>query len=258
MRSLFFFILFFSTSLLANPIPSSKETFCGRYDNNETIKTLSNDQINLISFKNHGGLFNGGVCWWHSKFQRHLLYLTIFKPYESLPTKEEIKKIVHNIRLGNQVVAIPGYYNAHDFTSENKNTIQKELEAWQIYDGVILSQWIDGISGTTKVSPKILQQKMDLLFQYVETKKKIAYVKLQIKGITSHAWLVVAVKTAPHGFELEYIDSNRPQELQTYNYKIGDDSFYIKEYGNFVPYLEYTKEEARIFNIGKKFCESVR
>lgn len=256
MKIIIFIILFLSNALFANVIPSSKESYCNRFNDAETIKSLSSDSINLISFRNHGGLFNGGVCWWHSKFQRHLFYLAIFQPAAPFPSADEIKKIIHSIRLGNQIVIIPGFYNVQEFTTQNKNAIQKELEAWQIYDGVILNQWIDGISGSTKVHPGVLKQKMETLYQYVETQKKIAYVKLQIKGITSHAWLVVSMKPGPNGYDLEFIDSNRPTEIQTYSYKFGDDSFFIKEYGNFVPYLEYTKEELRLFNIGRKFCEN--
>lgn len=249
------FILFQSITAFAHALPQTKEDFCSRFSDNETIKTLSTDPQNLIDFKNGGGLFNGGVCWWYSKFQRHLLYLTIFKPFAPAPTKTEIKTIIHSIRLGRKVVVIPGFFNVTDFTSQNHQAIQRELEAWQIYDGVILGQWIDGINGRTKTKPALLKKNMDELYQYVEVKNKIAYQKLQIKGITSHAWLVVAVKQMPSGYDLSLLDSNYPRETQSYSYKYGDDSFFIKQYGNFVPYLEYTREENRLVNVGKKFCE---
>lgn len=249
------FLLFQSATVLAHILPQTKEDFCSRFSNSETIKTLAGDPQNLIDFKNGGGLFNGGVCWWHSKFQRHLFYLSIFKPYDPSPTKQELKTIIHNIRLGKQVVIVPGFFNVNDFTSKNNQAIQRELEAWQIYDGVILGQWIDGINGRTKIKPDLLKGKMDELYQYVEMKNKIAYQKLQIKGITSHAWLVVSVKPMPSGYDLELIDSNHARETQYYSYKFGDDSFFIKQYGNFVPYLEYTREEGRLLNVGKKFCE---
>lgn len=250
-----FFYIFSSVSLMAHPLPQDKEVFCSRYSDTEAIKALSNDPENLINFKNDGGLFNGGVCWWHAKFQRHLFYLSIFKPYEPVPSPQKIMSIIHNIRLGREVVTIPGYFSVKDFTTQNQQSIQRELEAWQIFDGVILSQWIDGINGKTKVRPSVLKEKMDELYQYVEVKKKVAYQKLQIKGLTSHAWLVVSVKPMPSGYDLEVLDSNYPGEPQIYSYKYGDDSFYIKAYGNFVPYLEYTREETRILNVGKSFCE---
>jgi len=81
--------------------------------------------------------------------------------------------------------------------------------------------------------------------------------KLQIKGITSHAWLVVSMKPGPNGYDVEFIDSNQPQRTQIYTFKNGDRSFYIKDYGNFVPYLEYTREEERLMAVGKKFCENL-
>src|SRR5438270_754213 len=33
-----------------------------------------------LSFGNTGGIAHGGVCWWHSRFQRAAIYLTIFRP----------------------------------------------------------------------------------------------------------------------------------------------------------------------------------
>jgi hypothetical protein len=254
---IFLISLSFFNSLQATLIPQTKEDFCSRFSDSKTINTFSNDPHNYIDFKNSGGLFNGGVCWWHSKFQRNLFYLSIFHPYDLSPTKEELRTIIRKIRLGNQVVIIPGYFNVKDFTAENHMAIQKELEAWQIYDGVVLSRWIDGLSGKTKTKPELLKIKMDTLYQYVEVQRKIAYQKLQIKGITSHAWLVVAVKPMPSGYDLEIIDSNHPRETEIYSYKFGDDSFFIKKYGSFVPYLEYTREEAKLVAIGKRFCEKL-
>lgn len=252
---LFIFLLLISHAVLAELIPQTTEDFCSRFHEADTLKVVSNDPHNLLDIKNSGGLFNGGVCWWHSKFQRHLFYLSIFKPYEPAPSKLEIQSIIRKIRLGREVVTIPGFFNVQDFSSQNKNAIQKELESWQIYDGIVLSQWIDGLNGRTKIRPELLKIRMDELYQYVEVKKKIAYQKLQIKGITSHAWLVVSVKPMPAGYDLEVIDSNHPGETEFYSYKFGDDSFFISKYGNFVPYLEYTKEELRLLNVGKKFCE---
>jgi hypothetical protein len=165
-----------------------------------------------------------------------------------------MQNLIHKIRLSNQVVTIPGFHNANEFTTVNQKAIQNELELWQLFDGIILSRWIDGLNGKTKIDPATLEKMMNELYQYVEVKHKIAYQKLQIKGITSHAWLVVSMKTMPHGYELEVIDSNAPTSTQIYAYKIGDDSFFIKGYGNFVPYLEYTKEEERLVNVGKAFC----
>jgi hypothetical protein len=218
------------------------------------MQDLSSESTNLMSFKNDGGLFNGGVCWWHSRFQRNIFYLSIFKPELPKPNVSELKTIIHQVRLGSSVVTIPGYANLFDFSSENQKLIQAELNDWQLYDGVVLGSWIDGLKGDTKVSANQMQSMMDEVYQYVAVKKKIAYEKLQIKGITSHAWLIVGMKKMPSGFDIGVIDSNNPRMSELYSYKSGDESFFIKGYGNFVPYLEFKREEERLNQTAKTYC----
>lgn len=235
-------------------LPHSKNEFCQRFNDFERIQSLSNEQENHISFKNNGGLFNGGVCWWHSRFQRNIFYLGILNSDLPRPTDEEAIKIIKAIRAGDQIVVIPGFESFYDFTKTYENDIQKELNAWQIFDGLVLGGWIDGLEGDTKVSSDTLNSMMNELNDYVTHKKKIAYQKLQIKGITSHAWLVTNTKMHESGMDIGYIDSNDPVATNFYNYKNGDESFFIKGYGHFVPYLEFRREEDKINNIAKDFC----
>ncbi len=245
-------------SAYANSLPQTKEDFCTRFndrpEDRETIQDFSTDSVNLMGFKNHGGLFNGGTCWWHSRFQRNAFYLSIFNPFAVKPNTLETKKIIHQLRLGTEVVIVPGFVNFEEFTSENKELIQKELNDWQLYDGIINGGWIDGLSGNTKVKPTLLKKMMNDVYNYVAIKKKVAYEKLQIKGIMSHAWLIVGIKKMPSGYDVGYIDSNKPNMTNLYSYKDGDSSFYLKSYGNFVPYLEFKREEERLYNAGKVFC----
>ena len=248
-------ILLFSLNAKANLIPQNKNEFCDRIKDIDTVRIQSLEKNNLISFKNTGGLFNGGVCWWHSKFQRNLFYSTILRNDLEKPSPLLAQSLIKNIRLGNKIVEIPGFNTIEEFTSFYQKQIQRELEAWQIYDGVVLGRWIDGLEGNTRESPKVLKNMMDNLFHYIEMTKQIAYQKLQIKGITSHAWLVVSMKEMSNGYEINYIDSNHPQDILNYSYKFGDDSFEIKNYGNFVPYLEYTLETDQLLRVGNKFCE---
>jgi hypothetical protein len=123
-----------------------------------------------------------------------------------------------------------------------------------LYDGVILGKWIDGLKGETRVKPELMQQMMNKLYNYVEVENKIAYQKLQIKGITSHAWLIVGMKKSLSGFDIGFIDSNNPKMSENYSYKFNDESFFDKSYGHFVPYLEFTREELKILNVSKIFC----
>jgi hypothetical protein len=248
----------FLNHVSATTLPQNKKEFCERFNESgeftDNILELSTDPSNMIAFKNNGGLFNGGVCWWHSRFQRNAFYLTIFRPDLEIPTPLQTKKIIRDIRNGESVVTIPGYHNFSEFTERNKNLIQSELNNWQLFDGIILGKWIDGLRGSTRVEASVLHHLMEDLFDYVSLKKKIAYQKLQIKGITSHAWLVVGVLKTEKGMEIGYIDSNSPKMSKNYTYLNGDTSFYTKSYGDFVPYLEFKREEARLAAIAKSFC----
>jgi hypothetical protein len=158
------------------------------------------------------------------------------------------------MRSSNEVLTLNGYQNFNEFTKTHQNEIQKELNSWQLYDGVVLGGWIDGIKGDIKIPANELQQKMDELYQYVDQKKKIAYQKLQIKGITSHAWLVTNIKKTESGQDIGYLDSNDPMRLNLYRYKIGDESFNIKGYGDFVPYLEFKREEDKLNQVAQNYC----
>lgn len=241
-------------TLLAGTLPITKAEFCARYEDVTIMESFSSDSANLMSFKNSGGLFNGGVCWWHSRFQRNIFYLSIFRPDLNKPKSSEVVSLIKEIRAGKSIITIPGFSNFLEFSEAYKKEIQTELNAWQLFDGVILGSWIDGLKGTTKVRPELLETMMTTLYQYVEVDKKIAYQKLQIKGITSHAWLVVAMTPGPRGHEIGLIDSNSPNMSRNYSYKFGDTSFNEKSYGDFIPYLEFTREELRISSVAKKFC----
>lgn len=250
----------FSIQAYSTTLPQNKDEFCARFNTtNEssqtTIQDLSLDPTNLMAFKNNGGLFNGGVCWWHSRFQRNIFYLSIFRPDLERPKNlAVIRNIIRQIRQGNSVVTIAGYRNLEEFSLDNQKLIQSELNDWQLYDGVILGSWINGLKGDTKVRPDVLEKMMNELNTYVSEKKKVGYQKLQIKGIMSHAWLVVGIKKMPSGFEIGYLDSNSPNQSLNYSYKNGDSSFFIKKYGDFVPYLEFKREEERLVDAAKVFC----
>lgn len=254
MKALFILISLLSTAAWATPLPQNKNEFCSRFNDPISIRNFSYEPTNLMAFKNNGGLFNGGVCWWHSRFQRNILYLSIFRPELPRPTAREVKSLIKEIRKGESIVTIPGFSNFTEFSSIHQKEIQSELNDWQLYDGIVLGSWIDGLEGDTHMEPSKLKLSLDQLFDYVEKKHKVAYQKLQIKGITSHAWLVIGMKTMPSGYEVGYVDSNNPQMCQNYSYKSGEDSFYIKGYGNFVPYLGFTREEERLKTVARSYC----
>lgn len=246
--------LSFSFSSMAASLPTTKGEFCSRFNDPAQIKMFSVEPSNLMSFKNSGGLFNGGVCWWHSRFQRNILYLSIFRPDLPKPNARDVRALIKEIRNGKSIVSIPGFSNFSDFSAAYQADIQAELNRWQIFDGAILGGWIDGIQGDTQIDPALLKQSLDDVYTYVEAKNKIAYQKLQIKGITSHSWLVVGMKNGPAGYDVGFIDSNNPRMTESYSYKNGESSFFIKGYGNFVPYLGFTREEERLTTVARTYC----
>lgn len=257
MKSLVLFSIgFFSFSTLANLIPSTQNEFCTNHQDKSRIQDYLEFSENLMSFKNDGGVFDGGVCWWHSRFQRNMAYLAIFKPESPIIPKKEIRNLLNQIRNGKTVVIVPGFLNVKDFTQYYQKEIQGLLNDWQILEGGLQGGWQRGIQGKTSLDPKVLSPMMDRLYDYVENQKKIAYQKLQIKGITAHAWLVHRMKKMEDGYILSYVDSNAPQEVLTYHYKYTDRSFFIKGYGNFVPYLEFVKEEERLTTVAKNYCQT--
>jgi hypothetical protein len=120
-----------SFQALAQGPSLSAESFCADRKNIDFVKDLTLSSNNLMSFTNHGGLANGGVCWWHSRFQRNALYLTLYKPDLPKPNDEETRDIVAAIRAGDAVVEIPGYKNFAEFSKDKEAAIQRELEKWQ-------------------------------------------------------------------------------------------------------------------------------
>lgn len=224
----------------------SVEQFCADRTSVSFSKNLTKNSNNLMAFQNHGGLANGGVCWWHSRFQRNALYLTIFKPAEARPTKPEAEKLIDQIRSGKEIVEINGFRNFYEFSSVHAREIQRELEKWQKGDGIVKFNWAIGLSGDNVVSAENMKEKMDELFQYVEVEGNIAYQKLQIKGITAHAWLVVNMKETSKGYDLEVLDSNFPSRTSIYSYKEGQTSFNHYAYGQFTPYLERKNELEKV------------
>lgn len=209
---------------------------------------------NLMAFANRGGLANGGVCWWHSRFQRNATYLTIYKPAENKPTVSEAEKIVGKIRAGKEIIEIPGFRNFNEFSSSYRSLIQRELEKWQKSDGIVKFNWVIGLSGSNEVTAPELKTMMDELYNYVEVEGNIAYQKLQIKGVTAHAWLVVNMKQVDNGYDLEILDSNFQYQTSVYKYREGMTNFYHYGYGNFVPYLERKTEMDKVTMTILKKC----
>ncbi len=225
---------------------------------NQTNSDFKNNLLSLdsrISFSNDGGMFNGGVCWWHSRLQRSSVMLAYYSPNKAKPDEKTIDSIIHHLVWLDQVVEIPGYNNFYDFSQANHEKIQKALNQWQLRDGLINQVWIKGLLGRIHVPADTLKSRMHKLFQMVSVENKIQYVKVQLPGITAHALLILFMRQNSNGFELDVIDSNYPSKIDTIQYQYGDTtmhSYYIG--GDFMIYPDFDKDLKKIAKARNRFC----
>lgn len=236
-------LLLFLIALPAFGAVSSKNAadFCADRGGQQFVKELARNSDNLMSFRNQGGFFNGGVCWWHSRFQRNALYLTYYSPAAEKLTREEALVVIRNIRNADGVQEIRGFRNFYEFSSHFRAEIQKELETWQRFE-TKRGTFIRGLRGTSKVSPEWLEEMMGNLYEEVEVNNNISYQKLQLSGVVAHAWLVISMKKDDRGYDLEVLDSNFPSRTSLYRYNFGDTHLNYPYHGEFVPYLEMENE----------------
>ncbi len=256
MKNTLFGLIFFvfATANYAKTPSQNENQFCiDRKDHGYYQKILL-DYQNTLAFRNQGGLINGGVWWWHSRFPRNATYLAIYKPNLPKPNAAEAKKIIKLIRKAEKIVIIPGYKNLYDFSYEYENEIQEELEDWQKASGTIGFQWIKGLAGSTKKNKDEFKKNMDELYKRVNLNKDIVYQKLQIEGIMAHAWLVTRMDKTQNGYLVYVIDSNY-QGIMKYQYKYGMESFSFSSYGEFMNYTNFDNELSELKKTVAKYCE---
>ena len=243
----------FSSPAFADSSPKSRNEFCLRSGNLDNFKQIAADDDNRLSFKNAGGIFGGGVCWWHSRFQRSATYLSVYRPDLSKPTLAQAKDIIHAIRWNDHVVEIPGYATLYDFSKDWHKEIQDELNRWQFRDATLRFAWVRGLWNSPFGNAAKLESIMHRLYTEVEEKSRITYMKLQLKGIPSHAWLILGMEEVPSGYMLQIIDSNF-KDLVHYKYTYGDRTFEYGTYGSFEPYVEQTKDFSKINTAIHDYC----
>lgn len=225
-------------------------------DSSLFIKKLSLSQ-NRLSFNNHGGLFNGGVCWWHSRLTRAAQYLAVFDPSAPKVTSDEAYELVRRLRDG-RPVTINGYSDLQDFSIDHHDVIQENLEAWQISNGGFGLGFLDGLSGSTSLAAEELKTLMDDTFSRLTTYGKPIYQVLQLPGITAHGWLVVDMQPTSAGYDFSVVDSNY-SDIQKWTYTNGSTGF---KYGSY-PFVSYTtnrglKEEALLTKRLNQACLSLQ
>lgn len=231
----------------------SAESLCERVEKNLTAYLSSSDS--RMGFKNRGGLFGGGVCWWHSRFQRSSAYLAEFEPLKEKPSPAQLQNIMNNLKKMDRVVSISGFENFNSFSKAYEKQIQKVLEQWQREDGFINQQWLRGISGKSELEAQEMKQRMDTLHEQFLKSPQPVWIMAQIKGITSHSMLLVDMLPRSNGYELNVIDSNFPMDQKVIEYQVGQSSLkHPKDKYSFVPYLGFQKDFEKLQVGFKRHC----
>jgi hypothetical protein len=208
---------------------------------------------NLLALDNRGGLFDKGVCWWHSRLTRAALYLAWFEPCLPRPDEEAARMLISTLMSADRVIAIPGYSCLRDFSSDHRRSVQRQLDRMQLSDGILRFAWIDGLAGSSEVSAVEMKRRMDAIYE--ETSENgLAYVKLQVPGLDAHSWIVTEMEPVPGGgFRCRHIDSNFPGSW-TWEYRFGDQRI---DYGNHgrlgVPHLQRSRELLRMKRVIDRF-----
>ena len=252
---LYLSLIILLTSTLAQ---ANTKLFCKNRLSSGGVQNILKDTNNTLNFMNHGGIINGGVCWWHSRFNRNAAFLAYFQPTQGKPTYQEALQIITEIRKGKSIVTIPGYKNLSDFSLDYGEEIQRTLENWQKVDGFVRQKWIGGLKGSHIISAEKLSGMMDELYQKVAVQKEVIYQKLQLEGLDAHAWLVLGMDKLRNGYRLHVLDSNEITRTDTYIYKKGMTHLEYHLVGDlpFVPYSENMKELERLKSIVAGSCNA--
>lgn len=236
--------------------PTSREQFCQVADKPDFFKSLFYFSKNLMEFDNDGGVFDIGVCWWHSMFTRNVQYLAVFRPDLPKPNREEGRKIIQWLVEGKAVVEVPGYNGLYNFSKDYKKEIRSALTAWQVADGTLGLGFIRGISGESEVAPDVLKRMMDELYDQVVNGKQVVYQKLQMKGLAAHSWLVIHMRKTETGYSMDVVDS-AIDGRSIIHYRYGDTTLWTGDAKDrVVPYTSRNSAAYRAYKwAAKAYCE---
>ncbi|HXH74141.1 MAG TPA: hypothetical protein VNJ08_04205 [Bacteriovoracaceae bacterium] len=245
-----FLLLFIAFSSYA------QEDFCSR--GKDTIRTNLENPSSRIAFKNNGGFFDGGVCWWHSRLQRASAFLVRFEPSAPIPTQSKVSKILSRLKSMKEVVTIPGYSDFESFTRANHKAVQATLNAWQRMDGFINQQWIRSISGRSSMQAEKMKAKIDEIYQAYQDSPVPVWLMAQIKGISAHSFLLLEMNQVANGYQLKVIDSNRPDVVSDITYTYGDQNLHVigSNY-TFVLYVGFQADFQKMARALKAHCPNL-
>ena len=223
--------------------PFSKAELCQNYRNKAQLEMIESVE-NQLSFTNEGGVFNKGVCWWHSSLTRASSYLAYFSPNKSKPSIAEVRNILKRLSTYSEVVEIPGYENLYEFSKDFKGEIISHLESMQWSE--IRNIESRGLSGSSS-SAADMRAQIERAYTDVTLHKDPVYMMLQIPGVDAHAWIIYDVKKTDVGYDLYVIDSN--YELNTiWRYKHGMKNFNLLTQSGAIPFVPYvnSREKAQL------------
>lgn len=233
--------------------PTNSQQFCN-ITSNQLYADILESPYNRLEFLNSGGLFNKGVCWWHSRLARLFTQLAIFQPELPKPTTNiQVDQLLTNL-VNYKVTQIPGYSNLSEFSKEWESTFQRFLNRWQVRDGVEHLSWIDGLKGDSKTTPEALWITVYEIYSRIHYNHEIVFAMLQLPGITAHAWLITKATLTDSGVLLRYYDSNS-WSLGHYLYRFGDQTFVGPNKSTyFVPYVQKSNEFEAARDAARSFC----
>lgn len=153
-----------------------------------------------------------GVCWWHSKLQRSAIYLAVFdRPTDPKPDVKQVMQLLESIAQRKSVVSIPGFKSWFEFTATYEEQVKFYLGRWEMTDTVQL-EFIKGIKftkGTTVANLEKIEREVNLF-------QRIAYVLVDLPGMSAHSWLISAFDKTNHN-SMNVVDSNQSPFPFTYS-----------------------------------------
>lgn len=211
-----------------------------------------------LSFSNEGGIANGGVCWWHSRFQRSAWALAEFAPDQPRPTRVQAAALIDALAKMSHVVVIPGYPDLLTFTHDHADLVQRELNQWQLRDGFVNLAWTRGLARRSSYGPSKAMKMMDRLhskFRSLSRRNHVTWVKLQMPGVTAHAALILDMTRDTDGnYELKVVDSNFQDRTETWSFRRGDTHLQTPFYGKTMPFDGYERDLSRIDAARETYC----
>jgi hypothetical protein len=150
------------------------------------------------------------------------------------------------------VTAIPGYSNLREFSIDHRAEIQRTLEGRQLFEGLFLFAWVNGLTGSSRVGPCRMKALMDRL--HTESAKGLVYAKFQTPGLDAHSILVTGTERLPEGgYAVRYLDSNLRGEGRML-YHVGYVYVRLESGMTGVPYVQRSGELCRIRKLVEEFA----